>query len=64
MPPIQDLPIALRTTWDEWMRTRWNDLQFERVQDALLVFIVLLAIVLLVLVINVLRRRGRTDLHC
>ena len=61
MPPLQDLPIALRTTWDEWMRTRWNDLQFERAQDALLVFIVLLAVVVLVLVIAMLRQRGRTQ---
>ena len=50
VPPLQDLPIALRTTWDEWMRTRWSDLQFERAQDALLVFIVLLAVVVLLLV--------------
>jgi hypothetical protein len=61
VPPIQDLPVALRTTWDEWMRTRWNDLQFERADSALLVFFVLLAVVVLVLVIAMLRQRGRTQ---
>ena len=32
MPPIEDLPVALRTTWDEWVRTRFSDLEFERAQ--------------------------------
>ena len=61
LPPLEDLPVALRTTWDEWVRTRWSDLQFEQAQTALLVFLVLLAIVVLLLVLGMLRRRGRTQ---
>ncbi|HLG53927.1 MAG TPA: vWA domain-containing protein [Vicinamibacterales bacterium] len=58
MPPASDLLIALRTTWDEWMRTRWSDLQFGQAQTALLVFVVMLAIVVLLLLIGILRQRG------
>ena len=58
MPPASDLLIALRTTWDEWMRTRWSDLQFGQAQEALLVFVVLLAIVVLLLLMGTMRRRG------
>jgi hypothetical protein len=61
VPPFEDLPVALRTTWDEWVRTRWSDLQFEQAQTALLVFIVLLAIVALLMAIGFLRIRGRTQ---
>ena len=43
------------------MRTRWSDLQFEQAQTAFLVFIVLLAIVVLLLVLGLLRQRGRTQ---
>ena len=43
IPPLTDLPIALRTLWDEWIRTRWIDLQFAEARTALLVFIVILA---------------------
>ena len=63
LPPITDLPIAVRTLWDEWVRTRWVDLQFAEGRTALLVFVVLLALVLLVLLVAILRRRsGRTQL--
>src|SRR5262245_26264597 len=62
MPPLSDLPIALRTLWDEWMRTRWIDLQFAQAQTALLVFVVMLALAVLVLLIAILRgRSGRTQ---
>ena len=47
IPPIADLPIALQTLWDEWVRTRWADLQFAEARTALLVFVVLLAVVVL-----------------
>jgi hypothetical protein len=43
------------------MRTRWSDLQFDQVQTALLVFLVLLAIAVLLLVIATMRNRGRTQ---
>ena len=61
MPPASDLVIGLRTTWDEWTRTRWSDLQFGQAQTALLVFIVLLAIVVFLFAIGLMRRRGRTQ---
>lgn len=41
---MNDLLIVIRTTVDEWLRTRWSDLQFAQVRPALLVFVVLLAI--------------------
>jgi hypothetical protein len=47
--------------WDEWMRTRWSDLQFGQAHTALLVFIVLLAIVVMLFGISMMRRRGRTQ---
>ena len=63
MPPLTDLPIAIRTLWNEWVRTRWVDLQFAQAQTALLAFIVLLAVALLVLLVATLRQRsGRTQL--
>ena len=46
---IHDLLIALRTTWDEWARTRWAISSSARHATALLVFVVLLAVSLLVL---------------
>ena len=65
MPRIQDLLIALRTTWDEWARTRWTDLEFGGVRDALLVFVVLFGLALLVLLVSFMRRgslRGKIGL--
>jgi hypothetical protein len=65
MPRLQDLLIALRTTWDEWARTRWTDLEFGGVREALLVFVVLLGVALLVLLISFMRRgslRGKIAL--
>src|SRR5687768_10535600 len=54
--------IALRATLDEWLRTRWSDLQFTDARTALLVFVVLLAIAALVLLARSARgrRAGRT----
>jgi len=54
--------IALRATLDEWLRTRWNDLQFTDARTALLVFVVLLAIAALALLARTARgrRAGRT----
>ena len=58
MPPVQDLLIALRTTWDEWVRTRWTDLEFGQARPAVLLFVVLVAVALLVLVFGMLRGRS------
>ena len=54
--------IALRATIDEWLRTRWSDLQFTDARTALLVFVVLLAIAALALLARSARgrRAGRT----
>jgi Ca-activated chloride channel family protein len=56
--------IALRATLDEWLRTRWSDLQFTDARTALLVFVVLLAIAALALVARGVRGRhaGRSHL--
>ncbi len=49
---MQDLLIVLRATWDEWLRTRWGDLQFAQSRMALLVFAVLIAVALVVLLVR------------
>jgi len=56
--------IALRATLDEWLRTRWSDLQFTDARTALLVFVVLLAIAALALLARSVRgrRAGRSHL--
>ena len=56
--------IALRATLDEWLRTRWSDLQFTDARTALLVFVVLLAIAALALFVRAARgrRAGRTHI--
>ena len=58
----EGLLIALRSTMDEWARTRWSDLRFSDAQSALLVFVVLLAAAVLVLIVRTVRQRrpGRT----
>ena len=43
MAQLNALDITLRATFDEWIRTRWSDLQFADARTALLVFVVLLA---------------------
>jgi von Willebrand factor type A domain len=58
MPPLQDLAITVRTTWEEWMRTRWVDLEFDRAREAFLVFVVLLALAVLVLLVGLARRKS------
>ena len=65
MPPLHDVLIALRTTWAEWARTPWVDLEFGGARTALLVFIVLLGIATLVLMVSFMRRgslRGKIGL--
>jgi hypothetical protein len=59
---FEALLIALRSTADEWLRTRWADLRFSDAQTALLAFVVLLASAVLVLVLRSVRRSrpGRT----
>ena len=56
--------IALRNTFDEWLRTRWRDLQFADARTALLVFVVLAAIAVLVLFVRAMlgTRAGRTHI--
>ena len=61
VPLTRPAPVALRTTLDEWMRTRWSDLQFAEARTALLVFVVLLAVVVLLLVLRTARQRGPAD---
>jgi hypothetical protein len=65
VPRLQDLLIALRTTWDEWARTRWTDLEFGGAREALLLFVVLLGVSLLLLLVSFMRRgslRGKIAL--
>jgi len=65
VPPLQDILIALRTTWGEWTRTRWADLEFGGARNALLVFVVLLGLSLLVLLVSFMRSgslRGKIGL--
>jgi hypothetical protein len=59
---LEPLTIALRITFDEWLRTRWSDLQFSEVRTALIVAIVLVAVAVLALVARSARgtRAGRT----
>src|SRR4029450_4686682 len=61
---IEALLIALRSTFDEWLRTRWRDLQFTDARTALLVFVVLAAIAALVLFTRAMlgTRAGRTHI--
>jgi Ca-activated chloride channel homolog len=58
MPDFNALWITLRATADEWLRTRWSDLQFSEAQTALLVFVVLLAAALLVLILRAVASRA------
>lgn len=57
-----DLLIVLQATADEWLRTRWADLQFARARTALLVFVALVALALIAIVARQARTRraGRT----
>lgn len=59
---MEQLLIPLRITLDEWLRTRWVDLQFAETRTALVVAIVLLAVAVLALVARSARgtRAGRT----
>jgi Mg-chelatase subunit ChlD len=59
---MQALLIAIRATFDEWLRTRWSDLTFTEPRTALLVFIVLVAVAVLALFMRSARgtRAGRT----
>ena len=57
---MNDLLIVIRTTVDEWLRTRWADLQFAQLRPALLVCSVLLAAAVVALLARgVFARRGR-----
>jgi hypothetical protein len=62
MAQFDALLITLRSTFEEWVRTRWSDLQFADARTALLVFTVLLSASAFVFVVRWLlgRRAGRT----
>jgi Ca-activated chloride channel homolog len=55
--------IAVRATFDEWLRTRWADLQFADPRTALLVFIVLAAVATLALLGRAARGRRAGKTH-
>jgi Mg-chelatase subunit ChlD len=58
--------LTIRTTLDEWLRLRWNTLQFGEARNAVLLFMVLLgaaAVMLLVLHARTRRRGGLTAKH-
>ena len=59
---MDTLLFALRGTLDEWLRTRWADLQFTGARTALIAFIVLVGVALVVLVARSAlgRRAGKT----
>jgi Mg-chelatase subunit ChlD len=60
---MQPFLIAIRATFEEWLRTRWSDLRFSDPRTALLVFVVLLAIALLVLLVRGARGRRAGSTH-
>jgi Ca-activated chloride channel family protein len=59
---LNTLLITVRSTFDEWIRTRWSDLQFADARTAMLVFVCLLAASCFVFLVRWLlgRRAGRT----
>jgi Ca-activated chloride channel family protein len=62
--PLIELSVLIRGTLAEWLRVRWNDLQFTEAPTALFVFSVLVAISLLTLLARGLwtRQAGRTHI--
>jgi von Willebrand factor type A domain len=64
VPPVEQLVTALRTTIDEWAGTAWDDLTFADAGRALLVCVVLVAVAVLALLVQIMRRRkaGRTHI--
>ena len=57
MVPLKEILIAIQGTLAEWWRVRWDDLHFAKVQTALLLLVVLLAITLVLLLARNLRPR-------
>jgi hypothetical protein len=57
------LLTSLRATFDEWWRTRWDDLRFPDAADAAVVFGVLVSVAVLVLLVRVVRGRGPGRTH-
>jgi hypothetical protein len=53
------LLITVRTTLDEWLRLRWNDLQFGETRNTLLLFTAMLGIAVVTLLVRSARRRRR-----
>jgi Ca-activated chloride channel homolog len=53
------LLLTVRTTLDEWMRLRWNDLQFGETRNALLLFTSLLGLAIVALLLRHVRTRRR-----
>jgi Ca-activated chloride channel family protein len=52
MAPLTDLLIVIRRTLAEFMRVRWNDLQFPAADTTLLVLVVLLATAVLAAIVR------------
>ena len=64
MPPVEPLVTALRTTLEEWRGTSWDDLTFADAERAVLVCAVLVAVAVLAILVQMMRRRqaGRTHI--
>jgi Ca-activated chloride channel family protein len=58
---VREIAITIQSTFDEWMRIRWSELQFGQMQAATLVFVVLLAACLLALLARSARRSARAS---
>jgi Ca-activated chloride channel homolog len=56
---MRELVLTAQATLDEWMRTRWADVQFAEVGNALLIFVVVLAVAVLALILRGALRRQR-----
>ena len=54
---FRDLLVAIETTFDEWLRLRFADLEFGAARTSLLVFVVVLAIAAMALSANIAKPR-------
>jgi len=64
VPPVEPLVTALRTTLEEWRGAAWDDLTFADPERAVLVCAVLVAVAVLAILVQLMRRRqaGRTHI--
>jgi hypothetical protein len=56
---MNELLLTVRLTIDEWLRLRWNDLQFGEVRNALLLFMALIGVAVVALLFRHARTRRR-----